>query len=410
MDAVRPAQPASAASTARRVIWALGVSQFISIGTVFYSFALLAPGVSREFDTPAPLLFAVLSAGLALSGFLGPWIGRTVDRIGGPKVLVAGSLATAASFLLLAGAPNLYVFDAGILLLQMSSVAIMFSVAAPTVAQFVGPGAPRAITLLSLIMGLSASAFVPLIGLLDAQLGWRGAYAGLALVHLVLALPCHLALLPLPRYESGPQHAASPDDGDGIIAPAHRRFAFWAVALSLSLSSSVAMGIAFQLVPILHGAGLGPEAFAVAAIIGPAQVAIRLAQATLLRSVRPLPLAIGTSLVLGSSIAIMLIGLPTLPAAVAFVSVYGLAQGLAVIISSTLPLELFGRRGFGELLGRMALLRVVLNAPAPFLLTALWAGFNLGTALMAFVAIGLASSVPLVLVARLIRQRAATPG
>ena len=409
MDARRPQSGIEGNSAARRVIWALGISQFISIGTVFYSFALLAPGVSRDFAVPPPPLFAILSLGLALSGFASPWIGRTVDRIGGPRVLVAGSFATAASFLLLAAAPSVYAFGAGILLLQLSSVAIMFSVAAPTVAQFVGPNAPRAISMLSIIMGLSASAFVPLIGVLDAQLGWRGAYVGLALIHLVIALPCHASLLRLGPYKAEDEIVHNAPVVEGVIAPKDRRFAFWAIALSLSLSSSVAMGIAFQLVPILLGAGLGPEAFAVAAILGPAQVAIRLAPATMLRSVRPLPLAIGTSLVLGSSIAIMLLGLPVLPAAIAFVAVYGLAQGLAVIISSTLPLELFGRQGFGELLGRMALMRVLLNAPAPFLLTALWAGFGLGPALLAFVGIGLASAVPLVLVAIRLRTPSASP-
>lgn len=408
MDALRPdIESEGNRKTTRQVIWLLGITQLIAIGSVFYSFALLAPGVSGEFDIALPLLFAMLSVGIALSGFVSPWIGRLVDRVGGARVMTAGSALTAGAMLLLAASPNVYVFGAGTILLQTVSVAALFGVAAPTVTQFVGGGAPRAITLLTVIMGLSATAFLPLIGLLDAQFGWRGCYVGLALIHLFIALPCHASLLRLPRVAPPRPGTGVTEAPEGAIRPADRRFAFWAVAISLSLSSSVAMGIAFQLVPILLGTGLGAVAFAVAAILGPAQVVIRIAQATVLRNVGPLPLAIATSICLGLSIGILLLGAPPLIAAIVFVSVYGLAQGLAAIISSILPLDLFGRQGYGEMLGRMALMRVLFNAPAPFILTTLWETFGLNTALLAFLLIGLASAVPLLLVRQRLRSYAA---
>ena len=48
------------------------------------------------------------------------------------------------------------------------------------------------------------------------------------------------------------------------------------------------------------------------------------------------------------------------------------------------------------MLGRMALIRVLLSAPAPFMLSAIWAGAGLQIALSVFIAMGVVAVIPLI--------------
>ena len=52
--------------------------------------------------------------------------------------------------------------------------------------------------------------------------------------------------------------------------------------------------------------------------------------------------------------------------ALAFAIPYGWANGIMTIVRGTVPAELFGHRGYGALLGRLALPQFVLKAVAPF--------------------------------------------
>jgi hypothetical protein len=58
--------------------------------------------------------------------------------------------------------------------------------------------------------------------------------------------------------------------------------------------------------------------------------------------------------------------------ALVFVIPYGWANGIMTIVRGTVPAELFGQRGYGALLGRLALPQFVLKAIAPFALTVLF--------------------------------------
>jgi hypothetical protein len=58
--------------------------------------------------------------------------------------------------------------------------------------------------------------------------------------------------------------------------------------------------------------------------------------------------------------------------ALAFAIPYGWANGVMTIVRGTVPAELFGHRGYGALLGRLAQPQFILKAVAPFALTLLF--------------------------------------
>ena len=81
-----------------------------------------------------------------------------------------------------------------------------------------------------------------------------------------------------------------------------------------------------------------------------------------------------------------------------FVVLFGLGSGLTSIVSGTLPLELFGREGYGARLGWVSAARQFTSAFAPFALAfmmarlpvadALWVAASIaGSGVLAFAAI-----------------------
>ena len=59
--------------------------------------------------------------------------------------------------------------------------------------------------------------------------------------------------------------------------------------------------------------------------------------------------------------------------ALAFAIVYGWSNGVMTIVRGTVPAELFGHRGYGALLGRLAQPQFILKSIAPVALTLLYA-------------------------------------
>ncbi|MGL5115314.1 MAG: arsenite efflux MFS transporter ArsK, partial [Beijerinckiaceae bacterium] len=66
------------------IVAALGVTQIIGFGTLYYAYALLAPHAGGEFGVSLPVMFAIMSAALLIGGFFAPMFGRQMDRRGAP--------------------------------------------------------------------------------------------------------------------------------------------------------------------------------------------------------------------------------------------------------------------------------------------------------------------------------------
>ena len=80
---------------------------------------------------------------------------------------------------------------------------------------------------------------------------------------------------------------------------------------------------------------------------------------------------------------------PSLPGAIVFAVLFGLGSGLMSIVGGTLPLELFGRAGYGAHVGWITAARQFSSAFAPFGLTFMMAAAGVFPALWINVLIGL---------------------
>jgi hypothetical protein len=138
-----------------------------------------------------------------------------------------------------------------------------------------------------------------------------------------------------------------------------------------------------------------------AALIGPSQVASRIGEIMLGKKLKAVHLGLIAFGLLPVALAVFAIGGFTATAALVFAVLYGASNGLVTIAKGAVPLVLFGRKGYGEVLGIIAAPNLVLNAAAPLLFALL---LSVTTPQMALVIAGgaaLISGLAMVWLARL---------
>ena len=379
------------------IVIALGVSQIIGYGTVFYGYPIFAPTMAADFGVDEALVFGLLSVGLLISGLAGPWLGRTMDRLGAARVMAVGSVLAALLLTCMAIAPEVWSFSLAVLALLTISPTVFYSAAFVAAAAASPTQARRLITNITLIAGFSSSLFWPLSGFLLEAIGWRWTLILYASANIVIGLPLHLLVARL----TGPVPSRMARSGDAsaarqTVGPSRRR-TFWLVSLSYGLSALPASAMAVHIVPVFQSLGLGSTAYLISMLFGPAQVIARLVDSIFWRGFHPLV----TALIAFGSIAIcmgvLVLPLPPIAAALAFALFFGIGQGLTSIVIGTLPLALFGHEGYGEIVGRIGLVRLLFSSGAPFLLSIMLASIGIGPAFTILFVVALCAIVPLLI-------------
>lgn len=398
-----------AGSVERRLlpaVLALGVTQVIGYGTLYYSFAVLAPAVADTFAIPTSQLFAIFSVGLLVGGLISPAMGKMMDAHGAPRLMAIGSVLAAVGLMAAALAPGIVAFGVVTVALEVASVLVLYDAAFATLARLGGVGAQRSVTHLTLIAGFASTVFWPLCGWLLDGFGWRGVYGVFAGLHLCVALPLHLWLWRRPAIPAG-YAGRNPVAADRHrpLASQDRTFAFWCVAASFALSGFLVSALGVHLIPILQSIGLGTAAYAASMLMGPAQVAIRLTDAIFWGALHPLAVALICAVALPAAVLMLLVVSPAVLAGGLFALLFGIGQGLTSIVRGTVPLALFGPDGFGARLGRLAAIRIVLGAGAPFLFAAIQETAGLSAALALMLVLGLLATLPLALLRLRMRRR-----
>lgn len=351
------------------LVAALGVTQIIGYGSIYYAFPILAPAVAREFQVGEPLLFGLFSIGLLLGGFAAPVLGGWLDRIGAAQVMTAGSISMALLLTLLAFSPNIYVFGGLTILIEILSFAVLYDAAFAMLAQKRPDDTRKSITRLTLIAGFASTIYWPLSGFLVDAIGWRGAHLFFAATHILCAaLHFWTRALPVAVAPTSPV-AASPQQPSAapVMGKAVARRAFQLLAMGFALTGMAISAVTVHLVEILRSLTLGEAAYVAAMVMGPAQVVVRVVDATVWRNRHPLFVAILSAGAILAAVLLLLLPGPASLIAFAFAAILGAGAGLSSIVRGAVPVALFGASGLGLRLGRLAAIRSVLGAAAPFL-------------------------------------------
>lgn len=366
-----------------RTILALGLTQTIGYGTLYYAYGVLAPAISREFGVGLDWFFAAFTIGLLLGGLVAPLVGRELDRRGARLVMTMGSVLAALALVACALAPNIWAFSAAVIFAEAATCLVVYEAAFAGLTQIYRHEARRGITLITLIAGFASTIFWPLTQWMLGVLDWRWTLLVFAAVHLIVCTPLHATALrrAVPRGRDDIKEVPGAVDPPMLLGPDRRR-ALILFTLAIMVSGLVMSAFPVHMLRIIENEGFSAQAAAlIAMVMGPAQVLARFVEVVGGHRFDPLMtgrVALGTLL---ASIALLLAMPASLGTAVAFAAFYGAAQGLVTIARATVPLQLFGANGYGALMGRITGLRFLANAASPFLFAFAMTHLGIDTAL-----------------------------
>ena len=349
------------------VVARLGTAQTLAWASSYYLPAMLATAMAADLGVSVPMVFGAFSFGLVVSAVFGRWAGQLIDHHGGRPVLIGTNWLFAAGLTALAMAqgPVLLFLAWGVIGVAMA--AGLYDAAFATLVRLYGHDARSSITGITLVAGFASTVGWPLTAWLELEFGWRGACLCWAGLHLLLGLPLNASL---PRSGAAPGVNPVPVAVSPIAAAAPAvapGATFWpTVLLSLVFAvtwfTSTAMAAHLPRLLQAHGLTLA-AALALAALVGPAQVAARLLEFGFLRKVHPLVSAqLATAAHPAGALLLMAFGGP---AAMLFTLLHGAGNGILTIAKGTLPLVIFGPQGYGARQGLVMVPARVAQAVAP---------------------------------------------
>ena len=375
MPSAAPA-PVPASYDRRQVGW-LSLAQLITWGSVFYTFALLMEPVERELGLTRAESSLGFSLALLAEGLLAYPVGRLIDRGHERAVMAVGSLAVAAGLLLHSQIQSATGFYAAWMLLGCALAASLYNPVFAVVTRRYPLDYRRAIITLTFLGGLASTVFIPLSAWLIATLGWRHALWVLAALQLLVCLPIHAISL---RHAPKSVLVAA---GATASPRAHLRSPpFLLIGLFVVLMMAVTAALPAHMISLLRENGLA-EAWVIAipASIGVVQVAGRLLlyffehhfDLHLANRLIPCLIPLGLTALLAGA------GHPQ--AALLFVLLYGLGNGMLTIVKGTAIAQYVSREHVASLNGALGVPTALARALSPWLLGILWspeAGYRHG--------------------------------
>ncbi len=352
---------AGPAITPRRAVWTLGITQLVGYGCTSYLPATLAAAQGQTLGVSTAFVFGAFSGALLISGLLGPVTGRAVDRHGARRPLAAGSIVLALALIGMALAQNVGQLIAAWLVLGIGMSLALYDIAFAGLVGWFGLEARKSITGVTLIAGFASTIAWPLTAWLEANFGWRETALVWAATNLLIALPLHLTL---PR-QATRISARAPDETPDAPQPG-MALQMVLLATALAVMAGIGSTMGAHLPPLLIGIGASATAAIVAGmLVGPAQVAARVAEFVLVRRIHPLVSARVAVALFPIGAGLLLVFGPL--AAAPFAILYGAGNGLFTIVRGTLPLVLFGAKNYGGRLGALSVPARLVGAIAPLL-------------------------------------------
>lgn len=384
----------------RVIVGALGLFQILAWGSTYYLLAVLAKPIAADTGWPLTWIVGAMSLGMLTSGIAAPRIGRLIDRNGGRNVLAASALLFALGLTLLAVSPHLAVFVTGWIVIGLGMASGLYDAVFSTLGRLYGDTARGPITAITLFGGLASTTCWPLTAYLAETQGWRGAclvYAGL---HLALACPAYLLLLPREAMREAPTIAAN-----GEPSPPAAPLLFLLLAVNGALTALITSVTSVHLLTILQMRDLTlAAAVALGALVGPAQVAARIVEMVIGRYHHPIWTLAASASFIALGLTLLWLGTPIIALAL---MIYGAGIGIHSIARGTVPLALFGASGYATLMGRLARPALIAGAAAPTagaLVLESWGSDATLATLAALTALNLA--IVATLIAMTIRRRA----
>jgi predicted MFS family arabinose efflux permease len=360
------------------VTLALGTTQTLAWASSYYLLAILADPIAKDTGMSADAVFGAFSFALLISASLGPRVGRTIDRFGGRAVLVGSNLFFAAGLAGLAYSSSWPAVLLAWILIGVGMGLGLYDAAFATLGRIYGIAARSPITGITLMAGFASTVSWPLTAWGLSSFGWRETCLAWALAHLVIGIPLNASLPRKAEKGIADQATTKPR------LPMDRNM--WLLAVAFAAGWTISTAMAAHLPRLLQAAGATEtQAITAGALIGPAQVAARIIEASFLKRFHPLFSARLSSIMHPVGAALLCLGAGAVPM---FAVLHGAGNGILTIARGTVPLALYGPVNYGYRLGVLGAPARVGQAGAPLLFAVLIDKFGAG-ALVVSAALGL---------------------
>jgi MFS family permease len=346
-------------------ITALGIAQILGWGTSFYFPAVLAPPIVADTGWALTWVVSGTSIGLLVAGLITPKACAIIDRRGGRPVLAISSLLYAAGLCCIGLAPSLPAYLIGWVVLGGGMGTGFYDTVFAALGKLYGKDARAPITNLTLFGGFASTVCWPLSAFLAENFGWRGACLVYAALHLIVALPLQMAVMPpLSKAPSGqPADVAAAASAVKAAPLRHVGPILLLIASILTIAGAIGSIVIVHMMIFLQERGAS-FAFAVTlgTLFGPAQVGARVVERMFGASYHPIWTMVASCVLMFVGLAMLLGSVPLLWLTIL---IYGGGYGIMWIARGTLPLALFGPDRYATLMGRIAFPSLIAQALAP---------------------------------------------
>lgn len=334
-------------------------------------------------------LSIAVTAGTWTSGLLAPFIGRLADRYGPRWLMPAGLAIAAVSFFSIAGTQAIWQFFAAYILGRAVSNPVLVGIVPRTAAvNFFFRRRNMALALISTFRPISGAINIQIISFIAIHWGWRAAYRYLGILSLVLVAPVMLLMRRRPedigllpdgarptqagRAETGrgsPRRRGQAGEGEfsWTVGEALRTKTFWLVVLTASTATLASGTIGFSLVPYLaDDVGLTKAQSAGVLSLGTFLAIGNLGWGYLADLITPRK-CLAIAMIAAGAMALFLTAVNSLPTALVFALVFGIASGPAGSLESMMLAQYYGRNSYGAILGAFAPFQTVMLGLGPAL-------------------------------------------
>jgi MFS family permease len=370
------------------IVVALALTETISWGILFYTFAVVMPAMEAELGWSRVAMTGAFSLALLASGVAAPLVGRWLDRRGPRLLMTLGSIVATLLVVAWSAVEQLASFYLIWLGIGITMAAVLYEPAFVVVNAWFVRQRGRALAIVTFVAAFASVIFIPLATELSQALGWRAALLVLSVVLGLGTIPLHLVVL-----RRSPQDLGLQPDGEAVsnilaaqpprqsvpVRAALRNSAFWWLTAGFTLTTLAASALTVHLIPHLLDQGYDARFAALAAsVIGAMKFPGRLAFAPLERRMASQHLA--ALLVLCQALAVLLLVLvPGAYGVIGGAALFGAASGAGTLARPALLAEYYGAAHYGSISGVLAFFLSGAQALAPVgagLLYTLFGGYQ----------------------------------
>ncbi|HTM78914.1 MAG TPA: MFS transporter [Devosia sp.] len=345
----------------------LGLVQILGWGSTYYAPALVAPHIAAELGWSLTFAVSGVTIGLIVAGLCSPVSTRLVQRFGGHVAIPVGALITALGLLSLAFVTTETAYVGVWIWLGIGMSLVLSDPSYVALALIFRGQARKPMVLISMMAGLAGSISWLSTYLLMQGGSWRTPFLVYAALFALVAVP--LVALVLPRPDAVPAKAAQPSSPGVITGWAPRGRPLWLQFAGFSAYAFTISATLTHFIPMTQRSGIDTGlAVAMAMLLGPMQLAVRLFELLFGQRFHPLLItrfAVVTFLV---GFAIVLVAGFSIPTTILFVLLMGIANGVMTIARGVLPLALFGHDGYPQAAGILAFANLGSQAAGPLVL------------------------------------------